>query len=257
MIQSEIPLMNPTTEFTNTQIDSAYLQADALPETLTDMANASQAMFLGVPLWEPSSVLNLTVRFLFNLLITFIIVGLIYYRKNGSRGFALSFMLFSVVMYLLIQLMENLELQIGFTLGLFAIFGMIRYRTETLPVREMTYLFVIIGVAVINGLSMAVSWAELLLANAFIICIALALEAWSEREKTTTKIILYEKIDNIKPEKRDELIQDLKDRTGIDIIDVEIGHVDFLRDVAYIKIKYMLHKGEENTIGNITKFKTN
>ena len=257
MIQSEIPMMNPTTEFIDTPIDSAFAQAEALPESLSDMANASQAMFLGVPLWEPSSVTNLTVRFLFNLLVTFIIVGLIYYRKNGSRGFALSFMLFSVVMYLLIQLMENLVLQIGFTLGLFAIFGMIRYRTETLPVREMTYLFVIIGVAVINGLSMAVSWAELLLANIFIICIALALEAWSARDKTTTKVILYEKIDNIRPEKRAELIADLKERTGIDILDVEIGHIDFLRDVAYVKIKYILPTGEENTIGNITKFKNN
>ncbi len=255
MIQTEIPLMNPTTEFANTQIDSAFAQAEALPESLSDMANASLTMFLGVPLWEPDSVLNLTIRFLFNLLVTFIIVGLIYYRKNGSRSFALSFMLFSVVMYLLIQLMENLELQIGFTLGLFAIFGMIRYRTETLPVREMTYLFVIIGIAVINGLSMAVSWAELLLANAFIICIALALEWWSEREQITTKIILYEKIANIVPEKRQELIADLKERTGIDVLDVEIGHIDFLRDVAYIKIKYRLPRGEENTIGNITKFK--
>lgn len=255
MFQSEIPVMNPTTEFTNTQIDPAFAQAEALPENLSDMANASQAMFLGVPLWEPDSVFNLTVRFLFNLLVTFIIVGLIYYRKNGNRGFALSFMLFSVVMYLLIQLMENLELQIGFTLGLFAIFGMIRYRTETLPVREMTYLFVIIGVAVINGLSMAVSWAELLLANTFIICLAIALEAWSAREKTTTKVILYEKIDNIKPEKRDELIADIKERTGLEVLDVEIGHIDFLRDVAYIKVKYPLKKGEVNTIGNLTKIK--
>lgn len=254
MIQEQT-IMNPTTEFVETQLDSAFMQTEALPETMSDMADASLTMFMGVPVWEPDSVLNLTIRFLFNLLVTFIIVGLIYYRKNGQRSFALSFMLFSVTMYLLIGLMENLELQIGFTLGLFAIFGMIRYRTETLPVREMTYLFVIIGVAVINGLSMAVSWAELLLANLFIICLSIALEAWAARGKTTTKIILYEKIDNIKPERRAELLADLKERTGLDIIDIEIGHIDFLRDVAYIKVKYVLKKGEVNTIGNQTKFK--
>ena len=194
-----------------------------------DTATAGST-FLGTPLFEADSLINLFIRFFFNLLMCWIITQFFYYKKSKRRDYYLTFMLFSATMFVLIFLMENVKLQIGFTLGLFAIFGMIRYRTETVPVRVMTYLFIIIGISVINGLAMAVSVAELVCANLL--------------------------IDLIVPEKREELMADLRKRTGIQNIQkIEIGHIDFLRDVAYIKLYYILGKNETNTIDTITKFK--
>ena len=155
--------------------------------------------------------------------------------------------------------MQILDIQTGFVLGLFAIFGMIRYRTETVPIREMNYMFLIIAVSVINSLSLkadGLSWYLLLFANIAIILMALCFEAWQVRKRTSTKIILYEKIENIKPENRAALIADLEERTGLKVLDIEIGHIDFLRDVAYIKMTYPLEKGKiNNSIDQITKFK--
>lgn len=249
------PILSTTTEFGYVEQGDTLMSFD--PQIASAFQDKSSLVqFLGVPLFEPDSLINLVIRFAFNLLVTFIIIHCIYYKQSKRKDYYITFMLFSATMFLLICLMENVKLQIGFTLGLFAIFGMIRYRTETVPIREMTYLFVIIGVAVINGLSMAVSWAELIGANAMLILLAVCLEAWGKKgEKTATKIILYEKIENIKPERREQLLADLTERTGLSITDVEIGHTDFLRDVAYIKITYLLNKGENATIGNITKFK--
>ena len=150
--------------------------------------------------------------------------------------------------------MENVKLQIGFTLGLFAIFGMIRYRTETVPIREMTYLFVIIGLSVINGLAMTVSYAEIVLTNALLIGLCFFLEWLIGRKQLAEKLILYEKIELIVPERREEMIADLEQRTGIkNIVKVEIGHIDLLRDATFVKVFYKAPKDEVDTIGNNPK----
>jgi len=151
--------------------------------------------------------------------------------------------------------LDNVSMQIGFALGLFAIFGIIRYRTEMVPIREMTYLFVTIGISVINGLTMGLSYAELVLANLLFIIVVWALESNRILKHTSCKIILYEKIQLIKPERHDELLADLKERTGLDITKFEIGHIDFLRDVAYIKVYYNSDSNEINTIDTITRFR--
>ena len=126
---------------------------------------ASVATFLGAPLFQADSLLNLLIRFGFNLLVSWIIVQFFYYKKSRRRDYYVTFMLFSAVMFLLIFLMENVKLGIGLTLGLFAIFGVIRYRTETVPIREMTYLFVIIGTSVINGLALNIPYTDLFVGN--------------------------------------------------------------------------------------------
>lgn len=156
---------------------------------------------------------------------------------------------------MLLCMLDNVKLQIGFALGLFAIFGMIRYRTETVPIREMTYLFVLIGLSVINGLAMTVSWFDLLLVNVLLLGVAAFFENWHGLGHRSQKIVLYEKIENIVPERHDELKADLEKRLGRPIESFEIGHVDFLRDVAYIKVYYMLKKGETNTIDSIVKIR--
>lgn len=232
-----------------------FAQIDtAIAATYGNM-NYGQAEFLGVPLFESTSLLNLMVRFAFNMLVAFLIVHCFYYPKSKRRDYYFTFLLFSATMFLLLFLMENVSMQIGFTLGLFAIFGMIRYRTETVPIREMTYLFIIIGSSVINALAMTVSYAELLASNALLLAVMWILESPKVLKQTAAKIILYDRVDLIVPEKRAELIEDLKARTGLDIKSVEIGHIDFLRDVAYIKAHYSVDKDSYSSIEGITKYK--
>lgn len=209
----------------------------------------------GIPLFEASSFWLLLFRFFFNLIVCWIIIQFFYYRKSQRRDYYFTFMLFSVTIFLLIFLLDNVKMQIGFALGLFAIFGMIRYRTETVQIREMTYLFIIIGISVINGLAMTVSYAELFVTNFLFIAVTWVLESNRLLKHTATKIILYEKIELIKEEKRAELMADLKERTGLEIKKVEVGHIDFLRDVAYLKVYYKPQDGTINTIDTMTKLK--
>jgi hypothetical protein len=131
---------------------------------------------------------------------------------------------------------------------------MIRYRTETVQIREMTYLFVIIGISVVNGLAMEVPLISVIVANLLFILIIWLLESNQFLKHTSTKIVLYEKIDLIKPENYNDMLTDLKDRTGLDITKVEIGHIDFLRDVAYLKVYYKAYSDEINTIDSIARF---
>ena len=214
------------------------------------------ASFLGVQLFDSQNLLHLFLRFGFNLLASWIIVQFLYYRKGGRKDYYLTFMMFASAMFLLIFLMESVKLQIGLTLGLFAIFGVIRYRTETVPVREMTYLFVIITVAVINGLALNITYAELIVANLLLIALIAVLEYLHKGSRTSVKLVCYDRIENIVPERREDLIADLKKRLGVEITDVEIGHVDFLKDSAFIKVTYVLPVGDKvPTIESITRAK--
>ena len=201
-------------------------------------------------------ILNLLKLFLFNLAVSFVIVQFFYYPKSRRADYYFTFMMFSSAMFLLLFLMNNLSLEIGFTIGLFAIFGMIRYRTETVPVREMTYLFIIIGVSVINGIGADVPFLELVAANLLLIILIWVLEAKGILgRRTSTKLVIYDKIDLIVPEKRDELIEDLQKRTGLAIKNMEIGQIDFLKDTAWIKVTYYLPDGESNSIDGLRKTK--
>ncbi|MBR4137263.1 MAG: DUF4956 domain-containing protein [Bacteroidales bacterium] len=218
--------------------------------------DAFESGFLGVPLVDMTSLWTLLVRFAFHFLICWVIVRYFYYPKSRRNDYYFTFMLFAVTIFLLIIQMENMKMAISFALGLFAIFGMIRYRTETLKVREMTYLFIIIGISIINGLALTMSYLELVVTNLlFIIAIWLFESDIITTRRTETKIVLYDKIENTKHGRETELIADLKDRTGLDITDVEVGHIDYLRDVAYVKVTYKPFSKTHNTINDITKLK--
>ncbi len=208
--------------------------------------------FLGVPILDTQSLYMLLLRFAFNLLVSFIIVQFFYYPKGKRRDFYFTFMLFSVTIFLLIYLLGSIKMQIGLVLGLFAIFGIIRYRTEQISIREMTYLFVIMGLSVINGLATTASYVELIVSNSFFLLVIWALESKKFFRQTCTKLVLYEKIDMIVPEKEAELIADLKKRTGLNILKIQIGHIDFLRDVAFIKLIYLPKDGASNDVDQIT-----
>ena len=214
---------------------------------------SNQISFLGVPLCDTQSLLHLLMRFAFNLLITWIISRYCYYTKSQRKDYVLTFMLFGAAMFLLIFLMESVSIQIGMTLGLFAIFGVIRYRTETVPIREMTYLFIIICVAVINGLALNISYVELIVANLLLLLLIWTVEGRRLLRHTSAKLVIYEKINLITPDKREEMIADLEARLGHKVEKVEVGHVDFLRDVAFVKVYYELAHGESNSVDTVTK----
>jgi hypothetical protein len=193
-------------------------------------------------------------RFALNLAVCWFIVGCLYYKKSKRRDYYFTFMLFSITIFFLIFLMDNVKVQIGFALGLFAIFGMIRYRTETVPIREMTYLFVVVGISVINGLAMTVSYTELFVTNLLIVLAVWLFETIHFKEHLECKIVVYEKVTLAHADKEKELLADLKLRTGLDIRRVEVGHIDYLKDIAYVKVYYASDK-PENTINELTKVK--
>ena len=195
--------------------------------------------FLNIELMNWEDFWDLVTRAAFNMLMILILVRVLYYRITPRKEYLFTYILISVVVFFMIMLLENVGVEIGFALGLFAIFGMLRYRTQQIPIREMTYLFLVIGVSVINSLAnRRVSYSELLLTNAVIILATYLLEKVFLMKTETKKLVYYEKIDLIKPENREEMIADLKERTGLPIHRVEIERIDYLRDSARVHIYY-------------------
>jgi len=202
-------------------------------------------------LFDTEALLNLVVRFSFNLLVVGIIVRGLYYTITRKKNYMFSFMLIGVVVFLVCFLMNKLGIGMAFALGLFAIFGIIRYRTNPIPIKEMTYLFVIIGVSVINGLTTKnVTYFELVFANIMIILVVYVLEKLWLMKNEAKKLIDYEKIELIHPDKRAELVEDLKQRTGLPINRVEIGRINFLRDTVRLMI-YFQEDRENNIVGGV------
>jgi len=186
-----------------------------------------------------SGLPELALRFGINLVVILLLVRWLYYSASRRKDYLFTYILISSVVFLLCFLLESVTLQIGFALGLFAIFGIIRYRTNPMPIKEMTYLFLVIGISVINALATDTGMAEILFANLVIVLITFVLEkVWLLRH-VSSKTIIYEKINLIIPEKYNELIADLKERTGItDIKKVEIGKINFLKDTCRMIVYY-------------------
>lgn len=264
--------MNPLQIYTGTPLaDTTPMDGDLLAETLNSQAShatdtiishqfgTEEAVMdmLGIPLFDGPGLIKLLCLFAFNLLVCWIIVHFFYYRKSRRKDYYFTYMLFGVTIFALLFMLKNLSIEIGFGLGLFAIFGLLRYRTDTVPIREMTYLFVIIGVSIINGFGMAASsYAALLATNVLVILMTWLMEYGTKSKNAqATKMILYEKIELIKPERYDDMIADLKERTGLDIVRAEVGYINFLKDTAYVKVFYKPHNGQGNSIDMVTKYK--
>ncbi|HEY9125391.1 MAG TPA: DUF4956 domain-containing protein [Bacteroidales bacterium] len=202
--------------------------------------------FLGIELFDKKDFFELLIRLSFNLLIVGIIVRLLYYPITRRKDYLFTYILLSTIVFLICFMLSNVKLQMGFALGLFAVFGILRYRTNPMPIKEMTYLFVVIGISIINSLTnKKVSYAEILFTNIAIVFVIYGLEkVWLLRHESC-KLINYEKIELIKPEKHNELMADLQQRTGLKINRIDIGKIDFLRDTARIMIYYY---SDENRI---------
>jgi len=195
--------------------------------------------FLGAPIFDSENFWKLITKTVFNLIIITTIIRGIYYPVTKNKDYLFTYFLISLTVFLLCVLLDSVKLQLGFALGLFAIFGIIRYRTDPIPIKEMTYLFLVIGVSVVNALAnKKISHAELIFANLMIVFITFGMERLWLLKPELRKNVTYEKIELIVPEKRAELIADLQERTGINIIRVEVRRIDFLRDTANLRIFY-------------------
>ena len=205
-------------------------------------------------------LLDLFLRLIINTAFTITIARCFYFPKARRRDFFFTYILLGFCIFMLIHLMGDAKIKTGIAMGLFAIFCIMRYRTESVPIREMTYLFLIISLSAINGLAWAAdispkhpefmgplltSWGELLLTDLVFVAGVWIAEANKLVKSLSSKYRKYDKIELIKPERRQELIADLKERTGLDVTNVSVGSIDFLKDMALIKIYYNTDETDE------------
>lgn len=211
--------------------------------------------FLNIQLFDGPALGKMLILFGINLLVCWIITHFFYYRKSHKREYYFTYMLFSTAIFFILYQLQNMSVEVGVALGLFGIFSMIRYRTEQLPIREMTYLFVLIAISIINGAGMASSYVSFIATNIIFILLVWVLEAAGMSNRKAQKIITYEKIALIKPDRREELLADLRERTGLEIVKVQVGSIDFLKDTAFLKVTYLPNDSEPNDIDMVTKFR--
>jgi len=211
--------------------------------------------FLGLPFFDAPELWKMLILFGINLLVCWIITHFLYYPKSHRRDYYFTYLLFSTAIFFILYQLQNMKIEVGIALGLFGIFSMIRYRTEQLPIREMTYLFVLIAISIVNGAGMASSYVSFIATNVLFILLICVLEAVGMSNRKAQKIITYEKIALVKPDRREELLADLRERTGLDIVKVQVGSIDFLKDTAFLKVTYLSDDPEPNDIDMVTKFK--
>ena len=195
------------------------------------------------------------VRLLINIVFTWLIIDRLYFKKSQRRDFYFTFMLIAMAIFFSVFFMSFVledmkgKTSMGVGSGLFGIFSIMRYRTDTMPVREMTYLFVIIALSLVNAVSVNVPLFEVLLTN-----VIMVLAVWlceMHLKSRPSKLIQYDRIDLITPERRPELIADLEKRLGVKVKSVEIGSIDFLRDMAMLRVSY---EGTTNSVDELPKF---
>lgn len=198
--------------------------------------------FLDIPVFD-NDFYKMSFRFLINLSFLTLIIRWLYYTSARRKDYLFTFYMISFIVFFLCFTLKKFELDIGMALGLFAIFGIIRYRTDPIKIKEMTYLFVVIGVSVMNSLAnKKMSYSEIILANTVIVVSIAILEKFWHLKHEVTKEIVYENIDNIKPENFNLLKEDLENRTGLNINSISIGNIDFLKDTALLTIYYYNRK---------------
>jgi hypothetical protein len=181
------------------------------------------------------------IRFAINMAAVFALVRICYFKFSQHRSYASSFILFGMGVFLVTGQLSSVDISMGFAFGLFAIFSMLRYRTESIDIKEMTYLFLVIAIALLSGVG-AMNHLELIVIALIIIVMAYITETSLLLPMLAEKSVEYEKIENILPERREQLITDLRTRLGLDIHNVEIRSVDFLRDTARLKVQYLPSK---------------
>ena len=212
---------------------------DEILETALDPL--SSGTFLGLEWGHMDDFYSLLIRLVINFVMVGIIARFFYYPKSKRRDYLFIFIIMAMSIFLLVSLMEGSKMKTGAALGLFAIFGIIRYRTEAVPIREMTYLFMLVSTSVVNAMVVKMHWENILsltLANLFFIFLAWMFESSKIISDSCSKYIKYDNVNLVAPEKRKELIADLEKRTGLKILSIEVGTIDYLKDSVLIRIFY-------------------
>mgnify|MGYP000566081403 CR=1 FL=1 len=192
----------------------------------------------GIKLFN-EDLFELLFRLGLNLVISYTIILKVYKATRKDSEYLFSYLVFSPMVFFICHLFASTKLSIGFAFGLFAVFSILRYRTTTIPVKEMTYMFVIIGVSVINAISTKkVSYVELMFTNLFVLGLMYILERYILNSGIEIQTIMYERIENIKPQNEPILIADLEERTGRPIEKVELLEADYLKDAARIRVYF-------------------
>ena len=186
---------------------------------------------------------NIFIRFSFNLFIAFVIIKLIYHRDYKGNDFVFTYFMFNTLIFFFAYILGNLDINMAFGFGLFAVFAILRYRTDPIPIKEMTYLFIVITIGVINALSNnQVVFIELLFANVTIVLLTFLLERhWVNNlpdNGLSSKTVVYNNMEMIKPENHQALIDELAQKTGLSIVSCKIGRLNFVENQVNVKLYY-------------------
>ncbi len=201
--------------------------------------------YMNIPLFD-KDFYKLVSLFFLNLVFLTIVVRWFYYSSTRKKDYLFTFYLVSIIVFFLTFTLKKYNIDVGLALGLFAIFGIIRYRTESIPIREMGYLFIVLGISIMNALAnKKLSYAEILFSNFVIVIVIGIIEKLWHLKYEVTKKITYEIIENIKPENYDILKEDLETRTGLKINQLVIENIDFVKDSATIIIHYNKTENEK------------
>lgn len=196
----------------------------------------AEAITTGMALFDKLS-LKFFVRLAVDLVSVFILIRFIYYPNYRTKEFFFTFFIFNLIIFLITYMMNKVEMSMGAAFGLFAVFSIMRYRSEDISIKDLTYLFLVIAIGLITAVSKG-GWDELSLINAIIIVVTLLLESNLLMKRELGKSVLYENIEMIKAENQEKLLEDLRTRTGLNIHRFSITKVDFLRDMATIRVYY-------------------
>ena len=194
--------------------------------------------FFGIPLFD-DDFYKMIFRFLINIFFLTALIKYSYYKFSKKAEYLFTFYLVGTIVFFLCFTLKKYEIDLGLALGLFAIFGILRYRTDPLKVREMTYLFVVIGLSIVNALSnKKMSYTEIFVANSIVVAMAYFLDRYWNQQKTNTKDILYESLEHIRPEHHELLKTELEHKLGFEILSISLGQIDFKAETVKIKIRY-------------------
>ena len=218
----------------------------------------------GVTLFDPQQFISLVIRFFINLVVVVAISRYFYYPHSRRRDYMFIFILMSMSIFLLVSLMEGGGMELGAAMGLFAIFGIMRFRTEAVPIREMTYLFMLIAVSVINAVAQgdyhpkALYWdgvgiVTIVFVNLVFVFMAWLFESTKILSDSCSKYIKYDNVALVAPDKREELKADLEKRTGLKIQRIEVGMIDYLKDAVLIRIFYNESADRGSSVAEIMK----
>ena len=188
---------------------------------------------------DAEDLIKFLARLLINVAFATVVIRLVYFRIHRDRGYVFTFYAFNIITFCMCLMLRKVPIELGFALGLFAVFGILRYRTEAIRTTDLTYLFIVIGLGILNGVAnKKISVVELMVVNIVIVLVPLILERGWRGEREVSQLVFYDNVELLKPSNEHELHEDLQKRIGAKIARVQIGRIDFLRDAAEITVHY-------------------